>query len=125
VSKARKAKILRGSMRQTVVEPREKAATKSAGGGRAEGRQEECWDFRLIDTTQLAAQAANGVGVSGSIVRGRVAVSASFGLIGFAPPGIGQKIIIALQVRPGSFLAGAVKSSGTTTIPPSVRICYG
>jgi hypothetical protein len=122
VSKAKKAKTLCGSVRQTVLEPREKAATGSGGGARAEGQQEQCWDFRLVDTTPLAEQALTGIPLSGLILRGRVAVSASFGLIGFAPPRIGQKII-EVQVISGGKLAGAVTSSGTAAIPPSVRIC--
>jgi hypothetical protein len=77
-----------------------------------------------VDTTPLATQALTGIPLTGLILRGRVAVSASFGLIGFAPQRIGQKII-EVQVLSGGTLAGALTSSGTDAIPPSVRICCG
>jgi hypothetical protein len=124
VSKARKAKTLRGSMRQTVLEPRRKMTTGSRAGTTAEGQQEECWDFRVVDPTPVAERALTGITISGQVISGRVAVSASFGLIGFAPPRVGQKII-EVQSISGGTLAGAVTSSGTTAIAPSVRICCG
>ena len=122
MSKGKKAKTLRRSTQQAVLEPRQRTATGS-GGVRAQAQQ-ECWDFRIVETTPLSAQALTGMPLSGLILRHRVAVNASFGLIGFVPQRIALKMIEVQEISGGT-LTGAVISSGSIRIPPSVRICVG
>ena len=121
MSKARKAKVLQGGAKQTTLAAREPSSTGGEGGGGAEQQAEESWSFQLVDTTPEVARVTKGMSVSGAIRGGRVAVSASFGLLGFAPADKGRKIIEASRLR-GGVLAGEVISGGGATLRVSVRL---
>jgi hypothetical protein len=122
MSKARKAKVLQGGAKQTTLSAREKAsAGQASGGGGAEQQAVESWTFQLVDTTPEVTRATKGVGVSGAIRGGRVAVSASFGLLGFAPADTTRKIIEASRLQ-GGVLAGEVISGGGKSLKASVRL---
>lgn len=122
MSKARKAKVLQGGAKQTTLAAREPSSTGGGeGGGGAEQQATEYWTFQLVDTTPEAARVTKGMNVSGAVRGGRVAVSASFGLLGFAPADKARKIIEASRLR-GGVLAGEVISGGGTTMRISVRL---
>ena len=120
MSKARKAKTLQGPSGGTVITVRQPRSTDPETG--APAKEFKCWEFRLVDQTAFAKQAVTGNPINGSIRRDRVAVSAAFGLLGFAPDGKATEIKAA--AKSGGRLAGVVIATETATLGPGIKLCF-
>ena len=126
MSKGRKSKTLRGSTMKTIIQPRGRAFPMADrandGGANVRGTIKElCWDFRLVEVTAVAVRGLNNMPITGHVRSGRVGVSASVGLLGFAPDEEAQRIIQA--AKNGGRLEGNVTTREVGERGPTVRLC--
>ena len=85
----------------------------------------KCWEFQLLDVTEIVQEVEVGTSVTGAAGPGEVEVFCAEGPLGRAPQAVARAMVEHLQANPSLRFAGNVTNIKARKAGPvvSVRLC--